>query len=167
MRRLHSILGGITFLLFLAHGILMSFVLYGAIPYRANYKATGIALAVVICIHIIISVIWGTKNNTPASENPFQKQKFITGALITVLFFFHINNYQKGNISNFGGIIAFITELLLLVTCVLHTRFTVRGICYSLNIKDTNKLKKISYISCGIATILLLLMGNAVFRFFI
>lgn len=103
----------------------MSLVLYGRIPYNSNYKTTGIFLAVAIGFHFAISIIWNIKGHEADSENPFHKGKIITGYAIILLFIFHLSNYKNMNLSEFRGIVSLFTEILLIVTCTLHTRFTV------------------------------------------
>lgn len=160
--------GILVTVLFLVHTVQMALLIGGLVAYRPVFKYAGIALTVVMGIHIALCVL--NAFNKEARKQKFYILKWNTGAIMGLILFVHGDDYLKEvSILWFhfdkGAVAAFI-ELLFLVVSTLHIRINVGAMCDHFEMDEKKKLI-IGRIACGIATVIILLPGIAICKYFL
>ena len=150
------------------HIVVFSLLLTGTIPYRPLFKYTGIALISFMAVHIIFCI--PNCIHKEERKKKFYLLKWVTGILMILIMTVHGSDYVK-EVSFLGihinkGAAAACIESLFLVLSTLHIRLNIRAICEHLGM-DERKTLICGRVACGISTLMILLPGIAIWKYFL
>ena len=167
LKKIKMVTGILLTILFLVHTVQMSLLIAGKVHYSPIFKYSGIALMVVMVIHIILCVL--NFFNKEERKQKFYLLKWITGIIMALILIVHGADYMKEVhflCFHFNkGIVAACVELIFLIVSTLHIRINVGAMCDHFGMDDKKKLI-VGRISCGIATLLIVLPGIAIWNYF-